>query len=148
MVADDRQFVISGWSSSMRTTRDLALIPMRDYADIVHPIINGYLDHREVHTLVEQGDEGVLRGFIVFDPRHYNADSRSWVFEGYVYYLYVAAPFRGWKIAARLVAATGIDPAKRFGYAVRTRSSFEARGKIPLAEYQPHRARFLSTESP
>lgn len=149
MTPSDRQFVLSGWSTSMRGSRDLPLIPMRDYAAIMHPVIDGYLDHPTVLTHVAEGDGGVLRGFVSADSTRYSTRMRGGIVElaGYVYYLYVAAPFRGWKIARALLAAIGIEPSSRFGYAMRTRSSFEVRAKIPLAEYDPYRARFLTTES-
>jgi GNAT superfamily N-acetyltransferase len=132
----------------MRTSRDLCLIPMRHYSAIMHPIVDGYLDHPSVRTFVDVGDTGMLRGFIAADPSSYLARVRGDHRElaGYIYFTYVAAPFRGWGIARTLLQHAGIDPGSPFGYAVRTRSSFEARSKIPLAEYDPHRARFLTME--
>jgi GNAT superfamily N-acetyltransferase len=149
MTAADRSFVISGWSASMRSSRDLPLIPMDAYATIVHPIIEHYLDHVLVTTQLSRADNGVLRGFVVADPSTYSARVRGERRElrGYVYYLYVAAPFRGWGIARALLAAAQIDAGSPFGYAVRTRSSYECRAKMPFAEYDPYRARFLSRTS-
>jgi GNAT superfamily N-acetyltransferase len=140
-------FVVSGWSTSARGSRCLALIPMWGYAAIMHPIIGAYLDHPTVQTLVSEG-RGVLRGFVAADPRPYQTKlgGRERELAGYVYYLYVAAPFRGWGLAAELLAAIGIDRESAFGYALPTRSSHEARGKIPRAEYDPNRARYLTME--
>jgi len=149
MTPADRQFVRSGWSASYRTARDLPLIPMKGYADIMHPIIDSYLDDPRVQTLVAAGDLGVLFGFVSVDPRHYVTEIRNEDLElaGYVYYLYVAGPFRGRRIAKQLLAAAGIDRTAAFGFAASTPWSRKLRSKIPFAELDTLRARFLSMEA-
>lgn len=130
MEPGDHQFVLSGWSSSLRSSRDVAFIPMSRWAEIMHPVIEYALARPAARTLVAHGE--VLQGFVCVEP-------------GYVLYLYVAQPFRRNGIARALLTAAGIDPARPFGYAARTRASWEllvVHGKAPLAVYDPYHARF------
>lgn len=130
MLPADRAFVRSGWSASLRTSRDVQLIPMRLWAVTMHPVIDHALDRPAARTLIAEGE--VLQGFVCAEP-------------GYVLYLYVAQPFRRLGLARALLAAADIDPARRFGYACRTRASWELivlHRKAPLAVYDPFRARF------
>lgn len=129
---DDRAFVVSGWSSSLRLTRDLPLVQMTTYATHMHAILGEVLERPRVEVIVAEGS--VLQGFMVFErPDH-------------VLYCYVAQPFRRNGIARQLFAAAGIDPASRFDYACRTKASWVCRHKIPLAIYNPYRARFAPEE--
>jgi GNAT superfamily N-acetyltransferase len=118
---------------------------MAIYADTFRPIINRHINRTNV--LVAHGETGVLFGFIAYDPTAYTAivGGRRVTLAGYVLYVYVAGPFRKRGVARTLFAAANILPAQRFGYACRTRSSWELRSKIPLAEYEPHRARHEET---
>lgn len=129
-VPDDRKFILSGWSSSQRMTRDVPLIPMKRWADVWHPIVNQVLDQPRTCAIVAHG--AVLQGFIAFQPPLY------------VLYVYVAQPFRRNGIARGLFAAAGIDPRARFSYACRTKASWECRNKVPFAEYDPFPVRFES----
>ena len=144
--AADRDFIVSGWSASLRSSRDIPLVPMSTYATTFRPIIEGHLARAQV--LVAHGEAGVLFGFLAFDPSTYVATigRRHITLDGYVLYAYTAAPFRRrYGVQRRLFAAAGISPLQRFGYACRTRSSWELRSKIPLAEYDPYRARYEET---
>lgn len=125
---DDRRFIVSGWSSSQRLTRDVPLIRNRSWAAIWHPIVEDQLNRPEVEVIIAAGE--VLQAFIAFE------------LPDYVLYIYVAQPFRGQGIARRLFAAAGIDPESRFRYACRTRASWECRDKIRLAHYDPFFCRF------
>lgn len=127
--ADDRQFIVSGWSSSQKRTRDIPLVPDALWAATWHPIVRATLDRPTVVTVVAHGE--VLQGFICAEP-------------GYVIYVYVAQAFRGQGIARGLFASVAIDPESRFGYACRTKTSWECRAKIPLAHYDPFRVRFTT----
>lgn len=149
MTPADRQFVRSGWSASYRTSQDLPLIPMKGYADIMHPIIDGYLDHPRVQTLVAMGELGVLFGFVSADPSHYVTEIRNEDLElaGYVYYLYVAGPFRRRGFAKQLLAAVDVERVGPFGFAASTPWSRKLRSKIPFAELDTLRARYLSMEA-
>ena len=148
MMPNDRKFVRSGWSTSYRTARDLPLIPMNGYAAIMHPIIDGYLDHPRVKTHVAEGRLGVLFGFVSADPTHYERTVRGEkiTLAGYVYYLYVADPFRRRRIASQLLEAAGIDRSGPFGFATSTPWCRSLRHKIPFAEYDTLRGRYLSVE--
>jgi GNAT superfamily N-acetyltransferase len=130
MTPDDRRFVVSGWSSSWRASRDIALVPHSMWAAVMHPIIEHHIDRPIVRTFVAHGE--VLHGFICAEP-------------DYVLYLYVARPFRCCGIASALLRAAGIDVSARFGYAVRTRALWEllvVHRKAPLAIYDPYHVRF------
>lgn len=130
MQSDDRAFVVSGWSSSLRLSRDISFIPMARWAELMRPVIEAVLARPAARTLVAHGE--VLQGFVSFEPR-------------YVLYLYVAQPFRRNGIARSLLEAAGIDPSAPFGYACRTRASWELivlHRKAPFAVYDPYRARF------
>lgn len=123
---DDRAFVLSGWSASLRMSRDIPFVPMDSYAAIMRPVISRAVDRAIV--LVAAG--AVLQGFIAFEPTDY------------VLYVYVAQPFRRNGIARDMFLAADIDPASRFSYACRTKMSWECRHAMPRAVYDPYRARF------
>jgi GNAT superfamily N-acetyltransferase len=142
----DRNFIVSGWSTSYRHSRDCTT-PMSLYAKHKHEEIEFYLDR--CSALVAHGELGVSMGFIAFDPSTYVATlpgQRRITLSGYVLYVYVAGPFRRHGVARALFAAAGISPGSRFGYACSTRMSWELRSKIPLAEREPYRARYEETE--
>lgn len=125
----DSQFVISGWSSSYRMSRD-STIPMPMWADTYHPIVRWYMARPNAVTLVSSGaDVDARRGFICYESN-------------LVHYVYVAEPFRGHGIARELFAAASIDPLSRFEYTHRTKTSWECRGKIPSARHNSYRGRF------
>lgn len=140
--AADRQFVVSGWSTSLRNSRDVPLVTMRQWAELYRPVIEQHVSCTRV--LVAHGSTGVLFGFIAYDPTTYviGRGPRTRTLDGYVLYVYVAEPFRRHGIAARLFAAADIPPSSRFGYACRTHWSGDLRHKIPNAEYDPFRARY------
>src|SRR3989442_922310 len=89
----DRDFIVSGWSSSYRMSRDCTT-PMALYAKQKHEEVEWYL--ARVRTLVAHGEAGVLFGFIAYDPAMYVARTgrHRITLNGYVLYVYVAAPFR------------------------------------------------------
>lgn len=124
---DDRQFIVSAWSSSQKYTRDIPMIPDALWAKTWHPIVKATLDRPTVVTVIAHGE--ALHGFICAEAN-------------YVIYVYVAQPFRRCGIARELFASVGIDPSSRFGYACRTKASWQCRSKIPLAHYDPFRIRF------
>ncbi|HEX4351832.1 MAG TPA: GNAT family N-acetyltransferase [Polyangiales bacterium] len=138
----DRQFIVSGWSASYRSSHDIALVPSEWYADIYHRVINYHLDR--VAVLVAHGETETLFGFIAFDPQTYVAtiNDRRVTLDGHVYYIYIAEPFRRRRIARRLLEAAGIAPDQRFGFACRTRWSWMLRAKTPNAEYDSFKSRY------
>lgn len=130
-VADDRQFIVSGWSSSFRLSRDCTT-PMPMYARHKHEEIGYYLDAPWTRTLVAHGH--VLQGFLSYRP------------PTSVLYVYVAQPFRRRGIARGLFDAAGIDPASRFTYVYRTSWSARLRSKVPYAAHDPLPVRFGDEE--
>lgn len=141
MTHDDRGFVIDGWLTSYRDTRDIAYVEDEHFWPTYAPVIERAL--LRCRVLVDEGE--VRRGFIAFEPDPYETSYRGTIatMGGYVWYVYVAQPFRGWGIACDLMVAAGIDPASRFGFAAQTRASWELRkaDKIPNAHYDPYRSR-------
>jgi GNAT superfamily N-acetyltransferase len=142
----DRQFIVSGCSSSLRMTRDLPLITMEDYAEIMHWQFGKALARPRAQTIVAEGS--VLAGFITFERGARLVDERG-ILEtaDYVYYIYVAGPFRRNGVARALFHAAGIDPRARFHYAARTQASWELRKYVPLAKYSSLYARYSPEEN-
>jgi hypothetical protein len=137
----DRAFIVSGWSSSYRMSRDCTT-PMELYAKQKHEEVEYYLARAK--ALVAHGETGVLFGVIVYDPSTYVAtiNRRQVIRDGFVFYVYVASPFRRRRIASHLFAAAGINPYQRFGYACRTQWSWDLRSKIPNAQHDSYRGRY------
>lgn len=135
-LADDRPFIVSGWSASYKRSRDVSFIPDEHYADVMHDVIGRVLERPGVEVIVASGE--VLQGFVCFER------------PDYVVYIYVAQPFRGRDsaVARGLFTAAGIDPAGRFSFAARTKASWALRAKIPLAQYDPMRIRFTKDKAP
>lgn len=154
MIEADRVFVVSGWSSSMRTSHYAGFISMRRWASVMHPEINATIDHPAVATLVaeEVGEldhlgRPFLYGFIAW--------SRTLTALPYVFYVYVKNPYRRGKqkglaqgCAAQLFAAAGIDPSKPFLYGCATGACAQLARKIPLARFDPLPGRFLGSDEP
>lgn len=134
MVADDRQFVISGWSSSFRTSLYAGIISNATWADVMHREIGRILDRADTRTIV------------ACEPDEFDHLGRQFLYgfaavrstgEPYVYYCYVKKPYRGRGIAHRLLEAAGVNPECRFGYACPTGPL----GKLPTAKFDPVPAR-------
>lgn len=137
----DEMFIVSGWSSSQRMTRDLPLVQMKDYAALWHPVVRAVLARPRARTIVARGAAEPM-GFICFE--HSDLGNPPMVI-----YVYVAQPYRRHGIARALFEQAGIDPSGRFEYACRTKMSWELMEKLrktPLAGYNPYRARFADEE--
>lgn len=151
MIDEDRDFVISGWSSSFRTSQYAGLVSMRIYAQVMHAVIEEILDRPDTRVLVAH------------EPGEFDHQGRPFLYgflatragrAPYVYYVYVKAPFRQGRArhglelghAAALFTAAGIDPRRPFGYACRTslsdRLTDRFTGKFPLAQWDPLPARY------
>ena len=134
----DRAFVISGWSSSYRTSHSAGMISMATWGEVMHREITAMLDRPHVQTIVahnpiDPDPVADLYGFIAFDltPRH-----------PYVFYVYIKQHYRNRQHARGLFAAAGIDPARPFAYACRTGAVHRAERLIPMAKWDPMYARF------
>lgn len=139
----DHPFIISGCSASLRMTRDVPLIAMIDWANVMHPQVERLLARAQ--CIVAEGS--VLAGFIIFDRDTQVVADDGLHVSDYVYYVYVAQPFRRNGVARSLFHAAGIDPTSRFHYACRTLSSYELRRQIPNAKYSPFYARYSPEEN-
>lgn len=140
---DDEPFIVSGWSSSYRRSRDLSFVQMERYAEVMHPIVRSVLARPRTKTLVAHGE--VLHGFLSFEHSEIAGGVPL------VLYIYVAQPYRRQGDAKGLFAAAGIDPAAPFEYACRTEASWkilEINRKARGARYNPYRARYAEEEKP
>jgi len=139
---DDDRFIVSGWSSSYRTSRDLSFVQMDRYADTMHGVVASVLARPRTEVLVADGSIMPRWGFLAFERSEVGAPP-------IVMYTYVAQPYRRRGVARGLFASAGIDPALPFEYAARTQASWELlhiHRKAPLARYNPLRARFAEEE--
>lgn len=153
MVDADRQFVISGWSSSLRTSKWSGLISMSRWA---------YTMHLEIEAILRRPGTAVIVAEEPGEQIETDSGPRPWLYGfiatredlstpvPYVYYCYVKGPFRRARArlnleqgyATQLFAAAGIDPTKPFLYASRTSSSEALLDRIPRAEWDPLPARY------
>lgn len=148
----DRDFIVSTWSSSFRTSHYAGMISMRHYADVMHREIALVLDHPTTLTLVaEQPGEidehgrPFLYGFVSVAGRS-KPDSAP-----YVYYVYVKSPYRRGKerhgmdrgYGRQLLDAVGVRSCSPLRYAYQTSMSLQLAAKIPLGEWDPLPARYL-----
>jgi hypothetical protein len=147
----DRDFIVSTWSSSFRTSVYAGPLNMATYADVMHREIRLILDHPTTLTLVaadpvevdERGRQ-FLYGFIALRQ---HIERRP----PYVYYVYVKAPYRRGRAqfglelgyATQLFRAARIDPRSPFFYSHPTGWCSTLASKIPLGEWDPMPARFL-----
>jgi hypothetical protein len=147
----DRDFIVSTWSSSFRTSVYAGLLSMETYADVQHREVKRVLDHPTTLTLVaaepdeldERGRQ-FLYGFIALRQHVERVPP-------YVYYVYVKTAYRRGRAqfglelgyAAQLFRAARIDPRRPFGYACQTSMSLQLASKIPLGAWDPLPARYL-----
>ena len=161
MIDADRGFVRSAWSSSYRTSPYAGMLSMTTYADVMHREIDLVLDHPTTRTIVadepgETDHEGrpFLYGFISFralDAAIVELTSGTPRPYPYVYYVYTKGPYRRGRhnglpqaMATELFGAAGIDPRAPFAFACRTQYCAQLARKIPLGEFNPLPARFLT----
>lgn len=143
-LAADRAFIVSGWSSSYRESRDCTT-PMAMYARHKHEEVESHISRVGAQVLV--AETSVLAGFLCFETDARIVDELGAAVADYVFYVYVAQPFRKRGVARGLFRAAGIDPASRFHYACRTLSSWELRSETPMARYSPYYARYSPEEN-
>lgn len=154
MLDADRDFVISTWSGSFRTSRHAGMLAMETYAETMHLEIEAVLNRPSTQvTVAFEPDQNItaadgqqlpfLYGFIA---------TREDLARPYVYYAYVKTAYRRGRERLSLslghgeglLAAAGIDARAPFGFACRTSISdqLQRARKIPLAEWDPLPARF------
>lgn len=150
----DRDFIVSTWSASFRTSHYAGMISMKNYARVMHEEIALVIDHPSTLTLVaeqpgETDEEGrpFLYGFVSAAQR-LRPESPP-----YVYYVYVKSPYRRGKerhqmakgYGQQLLEAVGVTQRVRFRYGYETSMSIQLAAKIPLGEWDPLPARYLET---
>lgn len=118
-----RNFVLGAWSSSFKDSDEAGMLTTEDYTRIMHDQIAKICARRECRVYLAVGTGApVFGGFIAGEPS-----------ERVVYYCFVKGQYRRRGLARQLFRALGIDPRSRFAFPCRTPSTFDLRGKIPLA---------------
>ena len=172
MIDADRQFVVSTWSSSYRTSPYAGMLAMDTYADVMHREIDRILDHPSTRTIVadepgETDHEGrpFLYGFVcvrdldvavarlTLRASAAAADDCGPVRANpYVYYVYVKRPYRRGlhnglpqAMGTELFRAAGVDPRRPFEYGCHTSYCSQLSRKIPRAQFNPLPARYLTS---
>lgn len=132
-----RNFVLGGWSSSLKHARDAGMITSDDWIGVMHQQIAKICARPEARVFVAA--DQVLIGFIAGEPA-----------ERIVYYCFVKEAYRRNGVARSLFEALGVDPRARFAYPVMTRiltdHETRLRSKIPLAIHDPAVARYPKSE--
>lgn len=142
----DRKFIVSGWSTSFRTSHSAGMIAMERWADIMHREIESVIERPDCTTLVAyEPDEtpGLvdLYGFIAGDSDAiWSPVARAHL--PMVFYVYVKGPQRERGIARGLFRALGVDPSKPFVHTCKTSWCSLLSSKIPLSKWDPLLARF------
>lgn len=143
----DRDFVVSSWSSSFRTSFAAGILDMEHYAEVMHAQIERYLDRPDVRTIIAtpRRDPSTIYGFITADTTtqlEMLEDRRTRAWPALVYYCYVKAPYRRTGIARGLFEAVGVDVRRPFLYLCKTPWTSRLASKAPEAKWQPLVARF------
>lgn len=132
-----RNFVLGGWSSSLKHARDAGMITSEDWVSVMHEQIFKICARPEARVLV--ASDLVMMGFIAGEPA-----------ERIVHYCFVKEGYRRRGVARRLFEAFGVDPKTRFAFPVMTRiltdHETRLRSKIPLAIHDPAVARYPKSE--
>jgi len=143
----DRDFVVSSWSSSYRTSYVAGLISMDSWADVMHRQLANVLDRPDVRTVVavDTEDRAFLYGFLTADTTpqvEQLSDNKHRTWPAMLYYVFVKAAYRRSGIARGLFDAAELDPRSQFLYACKTPLAGRLVNKIPLAKWNPLVARF------
>ncbi|HVJ93288.1 MAG TPA: hypothetical protein VM580_25985 [Labilithrix sp.] len=147
--ADDRNFVISGWSSSYRTSHQAGFISMKRWPAVMRVEIEDALDRPNVRTLlaVDKKNPSSLSGFIVADttPQFEKLERGEWKeWPAMLYYVFVKGGHRRYGVARGLFDAIGLDPRSRFLVACKTPWFTRLASKVPNAKMNPLVARFAT----
>jgi GNAT superfamily N-acetyltransferase len=152
---DDRDFIVSSWSSSFKRSHFAGMIHTDDWAAVMHPQIRRVLERPDARAMVayEKTDPAFLYGFIAGDTSLHVPvveDGQRKVYTlPVVFYVFVKEAYRRVGIARGLFTALGVDPLRPFIYTGRTgvvRTLIEAR-KIPRADWNPLVARYEKQRS-
>jgi hypothetical protein len=137
-----RNFVLGGWSSSLKHSTEAGMITASDWIDVMHPQIAKICARPETRVMVAIGEvaDDAYLGFIAGEPT-----------ENVVHYVFVKELYRQRGIASSLFKALGVDPKSRFAYPANTRVVTDPAGaylkrKIPLAVRDPAVARYPKSE--
>ncbi len=127
----DRQFIVSGWSSSFKGSPSSGMIASERWADVMRVEINGIIDRPDCTTLVAYETNETSRlvdlyGFIAADPT-----------VPLVFYVYTRGTSRRWGVARGLFGAVGIDPSRAFKFVCETEWCEELASKVPHAAWEP-----------
>lgn len=144
----DREFVISSWLDSSRSSYSSGLCPMHMWYAREWPIREWYIDHPSIKTLLayEKDDPDFLYGWVCADPSVQSIPDKSGsvhYWPALVLYVYVKQSYRKEGVARRLFQAVGVDVSKPFLYASNTVTASRIASKVPLARFNPLAARYM-----
>lgn len=144
--AGDRNFIVSGWSTSFKSAHAAGMIAMEDWAAIMHPQIERVLDREDCTTLVayettESPGLVDLHGFIAGrrEPIWSPVAKRDLPM---VFYVYVKGPYRCRGFATGLFKALGVNPRLPFVYTSKTSWCSLLATSVPLGKWDPLLSRF------
>lgn len=136
---DDRKFVCDSWARSLRLSESAGFVDMEHWMSTAVGQAIRYIDRPYVTTLLAYEDaawasDADIYGYIVVDPSELPPSMTP-----HLYYCYVKDEYRRRGFARALFAAAGVDPASRYRYLCRTRSSEQlaAAKKMPNATFDP-----------
>lgn len=134
---NERQFVITTWSSSFKKSFTAGLIRTEDWPAIMHAQLGKILDREGARAVlaVDTEDPTFFYGWIAGDTSDRTA---------VIYYVYVKEPYRRAGYARKLFAAFGVDPGSAFTFVCKTPVAIEIalRDKIPRARWNPLEVRY------
>jgi hypothetical protein len=129
---EDRQFIVSTWSSSWKKSHSAGIIHTDRWAGVMHPEFNAVLDLPDSRALIacEEKDPDFFYGWIAGDTSENTP---------VIFYVYVKESYRLAGIARSLFGALGVDPAKYFVYVC---GAPIAKTLVPHARFNPNEVRY------
>jgi GNAT superfamily N-acetyltransferase len=132
---DDRQFIVTTWSSSYKKSHSAGIIYTDDWAPLMRPQFERVLDRAGARALIacDRDDPDYFYGWIAGDTSQGTP---------IIFYTYVKEPYRRAGVARALFNAFGVDPTKYFVYVCGTPDAIQLSRKIPLARFNPNEVRY------
>lgn len=132
---DDRQFIVSTWSSSWKGSNYAGVISAERWSTVMRPELDAHLERPDARVIIacDRNDPTYFYGWIAGDVVERPA---------VVWYVYVKEPYRRAGIARQLFHRLGVDPLERFIYACGAPIAIRLAHKIPLAKLNPNGLRY------
>lgn len=136
--AAHRAFICNAWVESFRDAHAAGVIGDDRWRGVFWPEVERMMVRRDSVTLVgvDQGTRDTYYGFVCADPT-----------DAYLFYVYVKEAYRRLGYARALLSAVGLDVARPFRYACRTRTAPRLERVWPLAQWDPVGVRYEKREA-